>query len=61
MDKGSKEDQDQAERFKKLASDLGLAGDGPESLDRIMGKLDLKKKPEATPQATGPQSSDKRR
>lgn len=40
-------EDEQILRFKKLASDLGLAGEPPESLDRIMGKLDLKKKPES--------------
>ena len=46
MDNGSAENCRQIDRFKKLASDLGLSGDDPESLDQIMGKLDLKKKPE---------------
>lgn len=41
-----KTEDDQILRFKKLASDMGLEGEPPESLDRIMGKLDLKKKPE---------------
>ncbi|MBY0349493.1 hypothetical protein [Tabrizicola sp.] len=40
-----KSEDDQIDRFKKLASDLGLAGEPPESLDRVMSRLDLKKKP----------------
>ncbi len=55
------EDHTQIERFRKLASDLGLAGDDAESLDRVMGKLDLTKKPDATPPATGRRSSDTQR
>jgi hypothetical protein len=49
---------DQSERFKGAARALG-ADESDGALDRIMGKLDLKKKPEATPSATAPQSSDK--
>lgn len=43
-------DEGQIERFKKVASDLGLAGESDESLDLVMGKLDLKRKPEAKEQ-----------
>jgi hypothetical protein len=43
------DERDQFESFKRVASDLGLAGDDTESLDRIMGKLDLTKKPEPAP------------
>ena len=50
----------QGEKFKEAARELG-ADESPDALDRIMGKLDLKKKPDATPPATGPQSSDKQR
>lgn len=35
----------QAERFREAARKLG-ADEAPNALDRIMGKLDLKKKPE---------------
>ena len=36
---------DQSDRFKKAASDLD-ADQSDDALDRIMGKLDLKKKPD---------------
>lgn len=36
---------EQEERFKEAARDLG-ADESDDALDRIMGKLDLKKKPE---------------
>jgi hypothetical protein len=50
----------QGEKFKEAARELG-ADESPDALDRVMGKLDLKKKSDATPPATGPQSSDKQR
>lgn len=50
----------QPERFKKAASEVE-ADQSDDALDRIMGKLDLKKKLEATPQAKEPRSSDTRR
>lgn len=52
--------ESQLDRFKSVAKDLG-ADESDDALDRIMGNLDLKKKPEATPPATEPQSSDKQR
>ena len=36
----------QSEAFKQAARELG-ADESDEALDRVMGKLDLKKKPEA--------------
>jgi hypothetical protein len=39
------ETKKQSERFKEAARELG-ADESPDALDRIMGKLDLKKKPE---------------
>lgn len=36
---------DQSERFKETARDIG-ADESDDALDRIMGKIDLKKKPE---------------
>lgn len=50
----------QAEAFGCTARDLG-ADQSEDALDRVMAKLDLKKKPEAKPPATEPQSSDKQR
>jgi hypothetical protein len=50
----------QAEAFQCAARELG-ADESEGALDRVMGKLDLKKKPEATPPATEPQSSDRQR
>ncbi len=49
MDNRNAADGSQITRFKKLASDLGLEGDDPESFDRAMEKLDLIKKPEPKP------------
>jgi len=40
------DDETQIQRFKRVAMEMGLAGEGPESLDRIMGRLDLTRKPE---------------
>lgn len=54
------EKQSQQDRFKEAARSVG-ADESPDALDRVMGRLDLKKKPEATPPATEPQSSDKQR
>jgi hypothetical protein len=53
-------DKSQSERFREAAKELD-ADESDDALDRIMGKLDLKKKPDATPPAKGPQSSDKQR
>jgi hypothetical protein len=39
----------QAERFKEAAQQIA-ADESPDALDRVMGKLDLKKKPEAEDQ-----------
>ena len=39
---------DQSERFKKAAREIG-ADEADDALDRIMGKLDLTKKPEHKP------------
>ena len=36
----------QIDRFKSVAVKMGLGQEPTESLDRIMGKLDLTKKPE---------------
>ena len=52
--------ESQLDRFKEAARELG-ADESPDALDRIMGKMDLKKKPEATPPATVQQSSGKQR
>jgi hypothetical protein len=43
------DEKTQSERFRDAAQQLG-ADESPDALDRIMGKLDLKKKPE--PEAT---------
>lgn len=40
--------QSQSDRFKEAARDLG-ADESDDALDRIMGKLDLSKKPEPAP------------
>ena len=40
----------QKERFFQVAGELGLEGGAHESLDRIMSKLDLKKKPDPKPE-----------
>lgn len=37
---------DQTERFKQAARELG-ADESDDALDRVMGRLDLKRKPEA--------------
>ncbi len=39
----------QTDRFKEAARELG-ADESDDALDRIMGKLDLKKKPEPKPE-----------
>jgi len=39
------EHTNQSEKFKEVARDLG-ADESPDALDRVMGRLDLKKKPE---------------
>lgn len=39
-------DKKQAERFKEAARELGV-DESDDALDRVMGKLDLKRKPEA--------------
>lgn len=49
MVKQIKDEDGQIDRFKRLASDLGLSGEPTESLDRIMGKLNLRKKPDPEP------------
>lgn len=41
----SHQNQSQIDRFKEAARELG-ADEAPDALDRIMGKLDLTKKPE---------------
>ena len=51
-------DNPQSEKFKEAARELE-ADQSADALDRIMGKLDLKKKSEPTPPATGRQSSGK--
>ena len=51
--------ESQLDRFREAAREVG-ADESDDALDRIMGKLDLKK-PNATPPATEPQSSDKQR
>lgn len=43
-------DQSQANRFREAAREVG-ADESDDALDRIMGKLDLKKKPEPEPKA----------
>jgi hypothetical protein len=61
MPKKSEDDlASQQDRFKEAARELG-ADESDGALDRVMGRLDLKKKPEATPPATELQSSDKQR
>jgi hypothetical protein len=45
---GSTTKQDQTNRFRETARDLG-ADESDAALDRIMGKLDLRKKPEPEP------------
>ena len=51
-------ENDQEKRFQQAADDLAT-DQSDDALDRIMGKLDLKKKSELTPPATGRQSSGK--
>jgi hypothetical protein len=43
---------DQSERFKEAARELG-ADESPDAMDRIISKLDLKKKPEPEKDASG--------
>lgn len=52
--------ESQLDQFKDAAKNLG-ADESEDALDRIMGKLDLKKKLDAMPPPTGRQSSDKQR
>ncbi|NBE08118.1 hypothetical protein [Paragemmobacter ruber] len=41
--------QSQSDRFKQAARELGV-DEADDALDRVMGKLDLKRKPEAKEQ-----------
>jgi hypothetical protein len=50
----------QADRFCEAACDLG-ADETDDALHRAMGALDLTKRPDAMPTATGQRSSDKQR
>lgn len=50
----------QLDKFKQAAREVE-ADESDDALDKVMHKLDLKKKPEAMPPAKEPQSSDKQR
>lgn len=53
-------DEGQKEKFIEAARRAGT-DESPDSLDKIMGKLDLTKKPETTLAATKQKSSDRQR
>lgn len=50
------ETKTQADRFKEAARELG-ADESDEALDRVIGKLDLKRKPEMHPTRKDQESS----
>jgi hypothetical protein len=52
------DNKSQLDRFKAAANDV-QADQSDDALDRVMVKLDLKKKPEVKPPAKGPESSDR--
>ncbi len=53
-------EKSQLDRFKQAAQEVG-ADESDDALDKIMRKLDLKKKLDVTPSATDLRSSDKQR